>query len=299
VQRINRLEEERKIKGPKDISRNNWLFMSPGIFFNLIFGWYPLVLGFIIAFQTFHLIKPPYYTGLNNFRAIFNDPLTLIVFRNTLYYTVLSLALTFFVPIFVAILLMEMKKNTIRIMMILWFIPIAGMASLVIWKWFYNADYGLFNGILASLSLPTSKWLGSRRIAMLCLVLPGLIMYGPGLIYIASLQSIPDEFYEAAELEGCTFWQKIWYVTLPRLRPLISMMLILAVIGNMQVFMQPFVMTGGGPGDATRSVVMFYYSLAFEHMHFGKGQAVALVLFIVIGILIYLQRRYFKENPDV
>ncbi|MCD6318992.1 sugar ABC transporter permease, partial [Candidatus Aerophobetes bacterium] len=155
------------------------------------------------------------------------------------------------------------------------------------------------NGILISLGLPTLRWLGDKRIAMLCLVLPGLIMYGPGLIYIASLQSIPDEFYEAAELEGCTFWQKIWHITLPRLRPLISMMLILAVINNMQVFMQPFVMTGGGPGDATRSVVMFYYKLAFENMKFGKGQAVALVLFIILAVLVYLQRKYFKENPDV
>ena len=299
MKKIKTIKKEKKIKGRKFGDRYGWLFSSPGIFFNFIFGWYPLILGFLVAFQTFHLIKPPYFSGLNNFRNVFADPLTFIVFRNTFYYTALSLALTFLVPILVSILLMEMKKSTIRIMMILWFIPIAGMASLIIWKWFYNADYGLFNGILISLGLPTLRWLGDKRIAMLCLVLPGLIMYGPGLIYIASLQSIPDEFYEAAELEGCTFWQKIWHITLPRLRPLISMMLILAVIGNMQVFMQPFVMTGGGPGNATRSVVMFYYSLAFEHMRLGKGQAVALVLFIILAVLIYLQRRYFKENPDI
>ena len=180
------LKEVRKIKGPKDIARNNWLFMSPGIFLNLVFGWYPLILGLLIAFQTYHLIRPPYYSGLANFQNLFYDPLSIIVFRNTLYYTALSLALTFLVPIFVSILLMEMKKGTIRIMMILWFIPIATMASLIIWKWFYNVNYGLFNGILTYLHLPTLRWLQDRDIAMLCLVLPGLIMFGPGLIYIAS-----------------------------------------------------------------------------------------------------------------
>ena len=256
-------------------------------------------MGFIVAFQKYHLIKPPIFVGFANFKNIFYDPLTSIVFKNTLYYTALSLALTFLVPIFVAILLMEMKKSTIRIMMILWFIPIAGMASLVIWKCVDTLFPITFNGILTTLGLPTLRWLEDIRIVMLCLVLPGLIMYGPGLIYIASLQGIPDEFYEAAELEGAGFWRKVWSITLPRLRPIIAMMLILAVINNMQIFNRPFVMTGGGPGDATRTVVMRYYNLAFEQMKFGRGQTLAFLLFILLIILIIIQRKYFKENPDV
>jgi len=120
-----------------------------------------------------------------------------------------SIALTFLVPIFVAILLMEMRKSLIRIMMILWFIPVSSMAGIIIWKWFYNPQYGLFNGILQSLGMPTLRWLDDPNLAMICLVLPGLIMYGPGLIYIATLQGIPDELYQAAELEGASFWRKI------------------------------------------------------------------------------------------
>jgi len=285
----------KEIRGRKDIRRATWTFFTPGILINLIFGWYPLILGFLVAFQKFHLIKGTYFIGLDNFRAIFRDSMTVVVFRNTFFYTFLSISLTFFIPIIVAILLMEMKQNIIRIMMILWFIPIASMASLVIWKWFYNPNYGLFNTILSILRLPTLKWLGDKRIAMLCLVLPGLIMYGPGLIYIATLQNISEELYEAAELEGAGFWQKIWHITLPGLRPLIAMMLILAVIGNMQVFMQPYVMTGGGPGNATRSAVMFFISLAFDKLRFGKAQAIALILFFFIMIFVIVQQKCFKD----
>lgn len=284
--------------GSRKAARVSWFFMLPGILFNGIFWWIPLLLAFVVAFQTYRMMGPATFTGLANFRSVFRDPMLVIVFRNTFYYTLLSLALVFLIPIIVSILIMEMRKRVIRIMMILWFVPIASMASLMIWKWFYNPDYGLFNAILTGLGLPASRWLGSRNIAMLCLVLPGLIMFGPGLIYIASLQSIPDSFYEAADLEGTGLWQKIWYITLPRLRPIISVMLIMAIIGHVQVFEQPFVMTGGGPGNATRSVVMLYYRVALEQFRFGKGQSIALLLFAVLMVLIYLQRRFFKENLD-
>ena len=283
----------------KYIKRAKWAFYAPGFILNLIFGWFPLVLGLIVAFQAYYIIRPAEFVGLANFQDLWYDPLTFITFRNTLYYAALQIGLVFFVPIIISILLMEMKKSTIRIMMILWFIPIAQMAGIIIWKWFYNVQFGLLNGILVSLGLPTSQWLNSAKIAMLCLVLPGLIMFGPGLIYIATIQSIPEELYEAAELEGSGFWQKIWYITLPRLRPIIAMMLLLSIIGNMQVFTQPYVMTGGGPGSATYSVVMKYFSLAFSSLKFGQGGALGLLLFLLIMALIIIQRKYFKENIDV
>lgn len=282
----------------RHIHRAAWLLFAPGLIINVAFGWYPLILGFIVGFQDYHLIRPPVFNGFSNFSLVLQDPLTKTVFQNTVYYTALSLALTFLLPIFVAILLMEMSPRTIRIMMILWFVPIAGMASLVIWRYFYNPNYGLFNAILNSLGLPGLQWLNDSRLAMLCLVLPGLIMYGPGLIYVASLQGIPNELYEAAELDGAGFWTKLRHISLPRLRPIISMMLVLAVIGDMQVFMQPWVMTGGGPANATRSVVMHFYELAFRQMQFGKAQAIAILLFLSILLLTVIQQRFFRGESE-
>src|SRR5262249_13770405 len=145
-----------------------------------------------------------------------------------------------------------------------------------IWKYMYHPRLGLLNGLMHTLGLPEQKWLDDPNLAMLCLVLPGVILFSPGLIYIAALQSVPEELYEASELEGAGFFQKIRLVTLPRLRPIIAMMLIFSVIGSMQVFELPFIMTGGGPGYSTTTVVMYIYNLAFNAYNLGKATALAI-----------------------
>ncbi|HZO90339.1 MAG TPA: sugar ABC transporter permease [Chthonomonadaceae bacterium] len=284
---------------PRHIRIAAWWFTLPALLFQFFFGWFPILIAFLVAFQRYYFAKPADFVGMENFRAVVQDPLTLEAFKNTFLYAILSLGLTFFVPIFVSILLMEMKQRTIRWMMILWFIPVASMAGIVIWKYMYHPTLGLLNGLLMALHLPTQKWLDDPNLAMLSLVLPGLIMFGPGLMYIAALQSIPAELYEAAELEGARFFQKIRFVTMPRLRPIIAMMLIFSVIGVMQVFELPFVMTGGGPGYATTTVVMQIYNQAFSAFNLGKATALAIVLFFVIMTIVIIQRRVYREDLDV
>lgn len=289
-----------KSKKLKYIYRMAWILGIPYLVATTLFGWYPIATSLVVAFQKFSILKPSIYVGLDNFKFFIDDPLIYIAFRNILYYSALKIALTFIIPIFIAILLMEMRKSVIRIMMILWFIPVASMAGLIIWKWFYNVQYGLFNGILVSLGLPELMWLQDKNLAMICLVLPGLIMFGPGLIYIATLQGIPEELYEASHLEGASFWQKIWHITLPRIRPIVAMMMLLAIISSLQVFDGPYVMTGGGPNYSTYSVVMFIFELGFQGaMRFGRAAALSIILFVVIMTLIIIQRKYFKENLDV
>ena len=283
----------------KYIRRLSIIFALPGVIIVSIFGWFPIATAFVVAFQKFYILKPSPFVGFDNFNYLFSHPLTAVTFRNTFYYSGLSIGLTFFLPILIAILLMEMRKGVIRVMMILWFIPVASMAGIIIWKWFYNPQYGLFNGILVSLGLPTLGWLTDSRLAMLCLVLPGLVLFAPGLIYIATLQGIPEELYEAAELEGTRFWGKILHVTLPRMRPIIAMMLILSVITSLQIFEQPYVMTGGGPNFATYTVVMSVFTFAFERLQFGKATALAIILFLIIMTLVIIQRKFLKEDIDV
>lgn len=283
---------------PRFIRAAAWAFTAPGVLFQFFFGWFPIGVAFLVAFQHYYLVRPPEMVGLANFREVAADPLTPVVFQNTFYYAALALGLTFFLPILVSILLMEMSPRVIRVMMVLWFLPVASTAGIVIWKYFYNPKLGLLNGLLESTGLPRQQWLDDPSLAMISLVLPGLILFGPGLVYIASLQGIPEELYEAAELEGAGFWTKIWCITLPRLRPVIAMMLIFSVIGALQVFENVFIMTGGGPGYATRTVVMHVYNLAFNAYNLGKATALAIVLFLVIMTLIILQRRYFRESLD-
>jgi len=275
-----------------------WIFTSPALLIQTIFGWLPVAIAFVVAFQRYYLAKPAEWVGFANFAEVFADPLTPVSFINTGIYAALSLGLTFIIPIIVAVFLLEMRPSIIRVMMILWFIPVAQMAGIVLWKWLYNTNYGALNAILNGVGIPSLQWLDSPQTAMLCLVLPGVIMFGPGLVYIASLQSIPDELYEAAHIEGAGIWQKIWYVTLPRIRPIIAMMLIFGVIGALQIFELPFIMTRGGPGTVTTTVVMRVYTLAFNSFRMDKATALSIVLFFAIMILIIIQRRYFKEDPD-
>jgi len=275
-----------------------WLFTAPALLIQFFFGWFPVLFAFVVSLQRYFFVKLPEYVGLQNFQDVAADPLILAAFRNTVYYALLAIGLTFIVPIFVSILLMEMSRRTIRWMMILWFIPVASTAGIVIWKYMYHPRLGLLNGLLASVHLPALKWLDDPNLAMFCLVLPGLILFGPGLIYIAAIQSIPEELYEAADLEGAGFFKKIGLVTLPRLRPVIAMMLIFSVIGSLQVFELPFIMTGGGPGYVTTTVVMHVYDLAFRAYELGKATALAVALFFFIMVLIAVQRRFFRENLD-
>jgi multiple sugar transport system permease protein len=274
-----------------------WLFTLPGLLAQLFFGWLPIVLAFVVGFQRYYFARESTFVGWQNFKEVSSDALVLTAFWNTLKYTVLTIGLTFIIPIFVSILLMEMSRRTIRWMMVLWFIPVASTAGIAIWKYMYHPKYGLLNGILGIFHLGPVKWLDDPNLALLCLVLPGIILFGPGLIYIAALQNVPEELYEAAELEGAGFFKKIRMVTLPRLRPVIAMMLIFSVIGAMQVFELPFIMTGGGPGYATTTVVMLY-NMAFAAYNLGKATALAIVLFFLIMGLIALQRRFFRESLD-
>lgn len=275
-----------------------WLMTLPAVVIHFFFAWFPIALAFVVALQRYYFARPPDYVGLDNFRNVFADPLTLVVFRNSFIFALMAIGLTFITPIIVSVMLMEMSPRVIRILMILWFIPVSNAAGIVIWKYLYNQELGLFNAVLDALFGVRLPWLNSASMAMFCLVLPGIILFGPSLIYIAVLRSIPDEYYEAAELDGAGFWRKLWHVTLPRLRPVIAMMLIFSVIGSLQVFDQPFIMTGGGPGDATRTVALYIYETAFGHQDFGKATALAIVFFFVVMVLIILQRRYFKEDLD-
>lgn len=275
-----------------------WLFTLPGIVFQFLFGWFPILFAFVVAFQQYFFVKEPEFVGLLNFQAVLADALTYEAFKNTFYFALLSLGLTFVIPIFVSILLMEMPRRIIRWMMILWFIPVASTAGILIWKYMYNERLGLLNLTLRYLHLPEQKWLNDPGLAMFSLILPGIILFGPGLMYIAALQTIPEELYEAAELEGAGFWRKIRTVTLPRLRPVIAMMLIFSTIAALQIFELPFIMTNGGPGYATTTVVMQVYTLAFMSYNLGKATALAVVLFFVISVIIVIQRAVVKENLD-
>lgn len=286
---------------PRTLSRRGrvqtWLFVIPALFFQITWGWYPLIVAFLLSFTDARVRGPLSFTGLESYRRMWGDPLMAQSFRVTLVYAALSIVLTFVIPIFVAILLMEMPPRAMRWMMLLWFLPLSGIANTVLWRFLYNVQYGFMQFIVTSLGLPAQRFLNDPNQVLFWLVFPGILLFGPGLIYMASLQSIPLSYYEAAEVEGASFWRKIWTISLPRLRPITSMMLTFAVIGSLQEFSWPQIMTGGDPGGASRTVVMYLYDLQ-KGLRYADATAVAIYLFILIMAITIAYRTFFKSDPD-
>jgi multiple sugar transport system permease protein len=274
------------------------LFVTPAFLFQLSWGWYPLVMAFVISLTNARLRGDVKVTGLESYLRMWNDPLVAQSFRVTAIYTALSIGLTFMIPVIVAILLMEMPRRHMRWMMLLWFLPLSGIASTLLFRYLYNAQYGLFQWVATEvLGLPPQPFLNSSTQVLFWLVFPGILFFGPGLIYMAALQGVPASYYEAAEVEGAGFWRKLWTISLPRLRPVISMLLIFAVIGSTQVFEFPLIMTGGGPGGASRSVVMYLYEL-LRSLRYADATALGVYLFLGTMVLVVIQRRFFREDPD-
>ena len=277
----------------------NWLFVIPAILFQFFWGWYPMVIAIFLSLTNAPIRGAVTFRGIENYVRLASDPLVPMAFRVTLIYGILSIILTFIIPIITAILLMEMPPKTMRVMMILWFLPLSGIASTLFWQYLYNEKFGIFQYIAtAVLGLPPQAFLSSERLVLFWLIVPGIIMYGPGLYYIAGLQGIPKSYYEAAEVEGAGFWRKIWTISLPRLRPIISMTLLFSIIGSLQEFTFPDLMTRGGPNGASRTVVMYMFTL-LNNGRIGDSTALAVMLFALIMVFVLVFRLVFKSDPDV
>ncbi len=265
------------------------------------FTWYPMVREVIMSFQKTKRGKTT-WVGFDNLRRIFNDPDFWHAWRNTFLFTALALLLGFAVPFFVAVLLNELRhaKAYLRVLV---YIPVMmpPVAAVLLFKYFYNPDYGLFNNILKTLHLPTSAWLNSPSTAMISVVIAAtwMNMGGATLIYLAALQGIPGELYEAADLDGAGVIRKIWHVTIPQTRLILSLLLLLQIVATMQVFVEPFLLTGGnGPQNSTMSVVYLVYEYAFDlgGNNYGVASALGLVMLVVLSGFSVMYARLSRNN---
>jgi multiple sugar transport system permease protein len=271
-----------------------YLFLLPALLIFALFVWYPIVLGVIISFQNVDMITPATWVGWANYRHVLSDPLFAIAWRNTLAFTGYALLFGYFVPIVLALLINEMRhgKGFFRLA---FYLPVMlpPIVTVFLWRWIYDPDSGLLNALLSLLHLPTGLWLENPGTA-----LPSLMVVATWsnagatmLIYLAALQGVSATLYEAAEIDGASIWRRLWHITLPSIRPIILLMLVLQIIGTMQVFIEPFTITDGGPQNATLSVLLLIYNYAFQNADFGEASALGVILFLVLAIfaLIYMR----------
>jgi len=276
-----------------------YAFMAAGIACFALFSWYPLVRGVLLSFQQVNFVTDPFWVGFDNFRAVLDDPLFWTALRNTLYFTGLALVLGYAVPFAVAVLLNELRhlKGFFRVAV---YLPVMlpPIVTVLLWQYFYDPGNGLFNTVLRGLHLPESQWTQSSSTAMLSLVLVSTWanMGGATLIYLAGLQGIPGELYEAAEVEGARVWQRLRYVTIPHMRFALLVMLLIQVIATMQVFIEPYQLTGtSNPDTITIMVLIYRYAFTVNH-DFGLAAATSVLLFAVLGAFSAVYLRLTRDR---
>jgi multiple sugar transport system permease protein len=270
------------------------LFLVPLLVLFGWFAWWPIGKSVILSFQQTNLVDAPTWVGLDNFRFLFHDPLLWTTLKNTAWFVALALVIGFPVPIMLAMLVSELRRLG-GVFRVLIYLPVVvpPVVALMLWRWFYDPDFGLFNQVLGYVGLGPYPWLQSTASAMPSLVLAATWANAGSttLIYLAALAGVPTELYEAAELDGASIWRRIWHVTLPQLRGVILVMLLLQIIGTFQVFTEPFILTDGGPEDSTVSVLLLIYRYAFLDGDYGTAAALSVLLAAALAVLsaVYLR----------
>jgi multiple sugar transport system permease protein len=281
-----------------------YLFLLPALLVFTFFVWYPIVLGFIVSFQRIDLINPADWVGWENFREVMGDPLFVVAWRNTLQYTLYTLLFGYLVPIVLALAVNELRKS-VSYFRLAFYLPVMlpPVVSVFLWKWLYNPDSGLLNALLGLVHVAPQPWLQSPNTAMISIVIVATWAGAGGamLIYLAALQGVPAHLYDAAEVDGASVFRKLWHVTLPQIRGVMLLLFVLQIISSMQVFIEPFAMTGGGPVHATTTVLLLIYQYAFQDGSFGKASALGVLLFIalvIFSLLYFLVTRRINKGVN-
>ena len=273
-----------------------YILLVPAALIVLLFNYYPLLRGGIMAFEEYSIIHGSEFTGMTNFSLVFFDWDFWQSILTAGYYSALFIILVFIPPIFLAILLSEIPVGKV-FFRVLYYLPavISGIVMMLLWKNFFNpTENGLMNQLLGIFGIDPVWWLGEKSTVMLAIIIPqAWAQLGPGcLIYLAALKTVPDDLYESVAIDGGGFIERVRHVTLPIIKPLIWIQLIFALIAAFQAADTVLVMTGGGPDRATMVVGLEIFFNAFMFQRFGIATAMAWILgFILMGFTVYQMRR--------
>jgi len=260
-------------------------FLSPWIIGFSVFTVVPIVMSLYYSFCDYTLLQPPLVKGLSNYEKLMADPVFWGVLKTTAVYSVMALPLGMLIALGVAMLL-NTKIRGQSIYRTIVFLPslVPVVASAMLWLWLFNSRLGLINVALTKMGVANPPgWLTDARWVIPALVL--MSFYGLGntiVIYLAGLQDVPRELYEAADIEGASPLRKVWHVTLPSISPVIFFNLIMALIGTLQIFAAPFIMTKGGPARASYFYTMYLYDNAFSYLKMGYASAMAWVQLLIV-----------------
>ncbi|MCU7497092.1 MAG: sugar ABC transporter permease [Ignavibacteria bacterium] len=276
-----------------------YLMIAPYVIHFLVFVSFPVVFSFILMFNQWNIISPMKFVGLQNFYRLFHDAQFFRAILNTLIFLVIHIPLQIATALFFAVLLNQ-KVRFIGFFRAAYFLPVivSGVVVTILWQQLYAFESGLFNRLLSSVGLAKVGWLVNPGVAMPSIAIMatwknvGLYI----VLFLVGLQTVPPQLYEAAELEGAGQWQKFLYVTFPMINPTVFLVLVLSTIGGFSLFIEPYVMTDGGPLNSTLSAVLYIYRQGFYYYHMGYAAALGFFFAAIILLVIVIQRRYIEKE---
>ncbi len=281
-----------------------YTFIAPFMLGFILWFLIPALVAVYLTFQKWNLISAPQFVGFDNIQHLLHDPLLLQSLKVTTVYTLFSVPLGLIFSFFLALLI----NNNIRgiaFFRTIFYLPsiVPAVASAALWAWIFNTEFGLMNSFIRGLGGLKVPWLQDPRFAMPAFIIMSLWSIGGSMIiFLAGLQGIPDIYYEAAEIDGAGRWAKMRNITLPLMSPIIFFNLVIGLINSFQVFTAGYLITQGGPQNATLFLVVYIYRTAFQGLNMGYAAAISWVLFFILMALSFVVFRFvgnrvYYENP--
>ncbi len=287
------------VRAFRQSDKHGFWFVSPYVIFFLAFVAYPLVFSFILIFHRWNIVTPMEWVGLKNFSRLLNDPLFFKSITNTLTFLLIHIPLQIGIALMFALLL-NTKVKLRGFFRALYFLPVivSGVAVTILWQQLYSYDYGVLNTLLRSAGLPSVPWLIDSSWAMPSVAIMatwknvGIYI----VLFLVGLQNIPGELYEAASLDGASKLKQFRHITLPMLNPTVVVIIVLSTIGGFSLFIEPYVLTGGGPMQSTLSGMLYIYNQAFYFNHMGYAATLGFVFALVILVVVLVQRKVVETE---
>jgi multiple sugar transport system permease protein len=276
-----------------------YLLVSPYIVFLFVFVLFPIFFCFYLTFQKWNIIAPMKFIGLANYTRLLHDRLFWKAIFNTFRFLLLHIPLQLVVALFLAYLLNQ-KLKALSFFRSAFFMPviISGVVVTILWQQLLGLDTGVINRILASLHLPKVGWLVDPDVAIYSIAAMatwknvGLYV----ILFLVGLQTVPPQYYEAAKLEGASNWQQFYHITLPMINPTVFVVVVLSTIGGFSLFIEPYIMTGGGPLNTTLSAVLYIYKQAFQYYNMGYSATLGFFYAIMIMTVVIIQKKFIEKE---
>ena len=293
-------QKKKKINRADNIS--GYLFIGVAMIIFIMFTLYPVISAVVTSLQKY---KPfgSEWVALNNYVDAMKSSLFWKSIKNTVLYTIIVVPCSLLISFIISIMILPFSRKLQSVFKALYYLPgiASGVAIAVVWLWLYDSSpSGIFNRILGIFGFASQNWLSSSKTAMLSLILMALLSsHGSNIIiYMAALYGIDNTYFEAAEIDGATFLQKVRYIVFPLCKPTTLFLLVTGIIGSFQVFMNAYMMTGGGPDNNTTMIGLLIFNNAFTYGKYGLACAQAIILALVIGLLTMLQFKVMGDDIE-